>query len=180
MSVTITIVPESFTRNTSPAGQKIAFLTGDIRKMDEFMAKNQNKPLRVKFEVVRPKRSLDANAYTWVLCDKIADAVRSSKELIYKNAVREVGVWSDVAVHRKDLAAFISAWESQGIGYQTEVHDSKLKDCNKVRVYLGSSKYDSKQMSKLIDWLVDEAKELDIETLTPDELQRMKKAWSPG
>ena len=41
----------------------------------------------------------------------------------------------------------------------------------------GSSQYDSAEMAKFIDRIVDEAKELEIETLTPDELERMKARW---
>ena len=36
----------------------------------------------------------------------------------------------------------------------------------------------SKQMSELIDGTVSEAKELDIETRTPDEIARMKSLWN--
>jgi hypothetical protein len=37
--------------------------------------------------------------------------------------------------------------------------------------------YDSKEMNALIAGTVDEAKELGIEVLTPDELERMEMKW---
>lgn len=158
-------------------GAEVSFRTRDVGELERIINKYKDKPLQVKIEPIRQKRSLDANGYMWVLCDKIADAIKSTRTEVYKQAIREVGVWQDVAIQRKDLAGWISAWESMGIGYQVEVHDSKIKDCNRVRMYLGSSKYDTKQMSRLIDYIVDEAKELDIETLTPDEIAQMKQQW---
>ena len=177
MGVTVNIMPNTLIRSTSPQWQKVEFLTKDIRALDKLLADNHDKPLQVEFKVRRQKRSLDANGYAWVLCDKIAQQIRSTKELVYKEAIRDAGVWSDVAVKRKELAAFITHWESQCIGYQTDVHDHELKDYNRVRIYLGSSKYNTKEMSRLIDWLIDEAKELGIETLTPRELAQIKNAW---
>ena len=49
-----------------------------------------------------------------------------------------------------------------------------------VRAYYGSSQYNTKQMSRLIDMVVEGAKELGIETLTPEELARIKEEWHGG
>lgn len=174
---TINIINGSLKRDTSVEGQKIEFLTKDIREMDAFIAKNREKPLRVKFEVVRPKRSLDANAYMWVLCDKIADAVHITKEEVYRKAIRQVGVWHDGAFVQRDVPQIIRMWSSNGIGWFVDVFDSRLGGCRKLRLYHGSSLYDSKQMSRLIDYVVDEAKELGIDTATPDEIARLTAAW---
>ena len=46
-----------------------------------------------------------------------------------------------------------------------------------VNLYYGSSTYDKPTMSRLIDNIVQDAKALDIETLTPDELERMREEW---
>ena len=174
---TINILDGSLRRITSVQGQRIEFLTRDIREMDEFIAKNREKPLRVKFEVIRPKRSLDANAYLWVLCDRIADAIHISKEEVYRQAIRHVGVWHDGAYAQKDVPQIMRIWSSNGIGWFVDVFDSKLIGCRRLRFYHGSSLYDSKQMSRLIDYIVDEAKNLGIDTATPDEIARMKATW---
>lgn len=47
-----------------------------------------------------------------------------------------------------------------------------------IRVYAGSSTYDSREFSIFIDGVIDECKELGIETMTPDEIERLDKAWS--
>ncbi len=55
---------------------------------------------------------------------------------------------------------------------------SKIEGCVNVVLYYGSSTYDTKQMSSLIDQLIFDAKELGIETATPQELARYKEEWA--
>lgn len=151
-------------------------------KLEALGTINPDAEYDIAIEKKRRRRSLDANAYMWVLADKIAEAVETTAKEVYRKAVREVGVWTDIAVRRQDLNSFIKQWTGQGIGYQVDVFDSGLADnkgqtMKRVRAYLGSHKYDSKQMSRLLDYIVEEAKGLNIETETPDELAKMKAAW---
>lgn len=169
-------------RETSPKGQRVTFWTHDIQELDELIAKYREKPLHVEFKPIRKKRSINANDYLWVLVDQIAGVINSTKNEVYRKAVREVGVFSDLAIQRKELPNFIQYWTSQGIGYMVDIFDSGLADnkgepMKRIRVYLGSSKYDTEQMSRLIDYIVDEAKGLGIQTETPDEIARMKAMW---
>jgi hypothetical protein len=175
----IRIEEGTLTRETTLHGQKIAFLTKDIVEIDKVFSEHGKKPLQVKIEPQRVRRSLDANAYCWVLCDRIADVLRSTKEEVYRRAIREVGVFQDVAVQQGSaVKTLVQTWTSRGIGWIAEVFDSSLIDRSgkrmmRVRLYSGSHIYDTKEMSRLIDWLVDEAKGLGIETLPEDELKRM-------
>lgn len=125
----------------------------------------------------REKRSLDANDYMWVLADKIADVTNYTKEEVYRNAIRRVGVFQDVAVINAGAGSLIKSWGERGIGWFAEPFDSKLEGCKKVRLYFGSSTYDAKEMSRLVDDIVEEAKGLNIETKTPDEIARLKSMW---
>lgn len=68
-------------------------------------------------------------------------------------------------------------WNKNGIGWQTEVMDSKIDGCKNVVLYYGSSTFDTKQMSRLIDNIVQDCKELGIETLTPQQLDALKEEW---
>jgi hypothetical protein len=63
-----------------------------------------------------------------------------------------------------------------------EVGESELngKTFKHLAILIGSSQYDSKQMATLIDGIVSECKELDIETLTPQELAALKMDWGQG
>lgn len=126
----------------------------------------------------RKKRSLDANAYAWVLIGKIAEAVRMTPDEVYKREVREIGGASEiVCVQDKAVDRLVELWENKGLGWQAEPFPSKVEGCTNVRLHYGSSAYDTHQMSIFIDHLVQEAKSLDIETLTERELSLLKEEW---
>lgn len=126
----------------------------------------------------KKKRSLDANSYCWVLCKKIADELRITKEEVYRKAINEVGKFEIIPIKNEAVDTFINAWKSKGIGWICEVFNkSKIDGYTNLIIYYGSSIYDTKEMSILIDNIVQEAKQLGIETLTPDEIERMKTMW---
>ena len=173
-------------RSTTPEGMIVTILTKDIMELDRVIAATLGKPLELILRPIRKRRSKDANAYMWVLADKIADAINSTKENVYRRAIKEVGVFNDVAVQRGEaLGDLIATWNGNGIGWFCEVFDSGLADnkgqkMKRVRLYKGSHLYDTKEMSRLIDYIVEEARDLDIETDTPDQIARMKASWKGG
>ena len=173
----IKVLSGTLKRETTVNGQKITFLTKDIAEVDRFFSKSINKPVSVDFRCIKERRSLNANNYCWHLCDEIAKVIRSTKEEVYRKAIREVGIFHDGAFQVQDLPEIKRAWESNGVGWFCEDFDSKLSGCRRVRFYHGSSLYDTQEMSRLIDYIVEEAKALDIETMTPDEIEKMKQQW---
>lgn len=133
-----------------------------------------------EYEITKAKkrRSLDANAYFFVLVGKIAAATGIPKTEIYRNAVREIGGNSDVVCVLEQAAdSLCSGWERNGLGWQTERMPSKIPGCVNVILYYGSSTYDTATMSRLIDHVVEDAKALGIETLPPDKLAAMIGEW---
>lgn len=118
------------------------------------------------------KRSGAANRYMWVLADKIARKMRITKSEVYRNAIREIGGVSETFTIRNEaVEKFCQHWESQGIGWQTEV-TSWDDTCAEVLVYYGSSTFDKEQMTQLIENLMYDAESLGIDTDTPE-----KQAW---
>ena len=127
----------------------------------------------------RQKRSLDSNAYAWVLIGKLADAMRITPLEVYQQAIQNIGGNYEV-IPIKDEAAdhFKKVWEAKGLGWPcVDMGKSKIPGYRNLRAYYGSSTYDTKQMSQLIDNLVQDCKALDIETLTPEKLALLKEAW---
>lgn len=123
------------------------------------------------------KRSLDANAYAWVLIDKIAAALRMDKVEVYRDAIRDIGGNSDVVMVANDAVdKLCEVWGQRGTGWVAEVTD-RADTVSTVLLHYGSSTYDTKQMSILIDHLVQDAKELGIETLPPEKLAAMTERW---
>ena len=136
------------------------------------------KQLEVEIKQHRKRRSLDANAYCFVLCQKIAEVIHNTKEFVYRSAIRDVGQFEIVPIKNEAVARWIEVWNSKGLGWFAEVmEDSKLPGYKKVISYYGSSVYDSREMAVLIDEIISQAKELDIETMTPEQLSGLKEEW---
>lgn len=121
------------------------------------------------------KRSNDSNSYLWILLDKLAAVTGIPKTEIYRRAVKEIGGNSTVLLVRSDAADdFCQGWEHNGIGWPTEREPSSRPGYDLVIAYYGSSTYDSATMSRLINLVIQDAKALGIETMTPQELERLK------
>lgn len=146
---------------------------GSILKLEE-MKKDK---LSIEIKKYRPKRSLDANAYCWVLIQKLAEKLNVTNEEVYKEAIKEVGVYEVLPVKEEAAVRFIESWKHNGLGWICETSKSKLDGYINVLAYYGSSTYDSKEMSRLIDLIVYECKLQGIETMTPDQLSILKEKW---
>ena len=132
----------------------------------------QDKEKLFEIKEHKEKRSLNANAYAWALMGKIADVLRNSKEEIYLAMLKRYGQSELVSVLSNiDVAGYFKYFEVAG----TSILNNK--EFTHYKVFKGSSEYDTREMSILIDGIVSEAKELNIETLPPNEIQRLKDLW---
>lgn len=149
-------------------------LDGDFRGEYESLRSGD---VDITLKKYRQKRSLDANGYCWVLIDKIAAELGIQKEDVYRNAIRHIGGVSDIiCVQNKAVDKLRQGWQKNGIGWQTETLPSKVENCTNVILYYGSSTYDTKQMSALIDSLVQDCKALGIETRPAEEIKSLLEA----
>jgi hypothetical protein len=147
-------------------------LVDDMRDKDK---------LSIEVKPYREKRSLDANAYFFVLADKLAEKLNTSKVEIYRNAIKDIGGVSEtVCVRNQAVERLCEGWMKNGLGWQTETFPSKIEGCTNVILYYGSSTYDTEQMSRLIDNIVQDCKAVGIETRTPDEIANMLSLWGEG
>ena len=164
-------------------GEQIITLTVHADFREQFDAL-KDADVDVEIKKHRQKRSLNANAYCWVLCDKIADKLSNdkipyTKEDIYREAIRQVGVFKDfLNLTPEDAKTLQHAWEMLGTGWVTEQVDYSPNGENvTIRCYYGSSQYNTKQMSRLIDSLVQDCRALGIETDTPEQINKMLSLW---
>jgi len=132
----------------------------------------------------REKRSLDANGYLWKLCELLAVAASTQGEQttsveVYQMAVKEVGVSTVVPIRNDAVERWVLEWEKRGIGWFAEViNESKHDGYSNVKCYYGSSSYDTKEMSRLIDNVVQDCVAVGVPTETPEKLALMKSEWS--
>lgn len=138
---------------------------------------NQDKDKKFEIKEHKTKRSLNANAYAWTLIGKIANVIGNTKEEVYKEYIKNKGIYRIITIDKKAAPTFIKVWEDRGLGWLCERSETKIAGLVDVIAYYGTSSYNTKQMAGFIDYIVQEAKELDIETLTPDEIERLKTSW---
>lgn len=138
----------------------------------------QNQELTCRLCKFKKRRTLDANAYFWVLAHKLAAKTEIPVGEIYRSYVREIGDNNTiVCVRDKDLEALMQGWNSNGLGWIAEPFESKTEGCTNVILYSGSSTYDTAQMHRLIDLVVQDCKEQGIETMAPAELAMLIGGW---
>lgn len=126
----------------------------------------------------RKKRSLDANAYAWVLMNKLADKLNMGVRDLYRHYIPDIPENSQVVcVPTEAVEKLQSGWAHNGIGWCSDTLKSKLPGCTNVVLYYGSSTFDQKQMGVLLDLIIEDCKQVGVEYLTPEELERLKGEW---
>lgn len=153
----------------------ITFEVDEVQMYDE----TKDKEIDLQVKAYREKRSLTANAYFHVLVDKIADATGTSHTEIHNGLISEFGcIDPDVQTIIMDDDV---PWKKLDTIHLRPTTATRMMDNGKLyRVYIvmrGSHTYDTKEMARLIDGTVGEAQELGIETMPPEELERMKNSW---
>lgn len=137
--------------------------------------KIRDKPLDITAKRHREKRSLDANAYAWVLIQKIAETIHSDKQTVYMDMLKQ---YSRAFTH---VIVKPSAVEAVMAMYSTAIDLGEIRvngqTGHQLQVYFGSSTFDSKEMSVFIDGIIETCRELSIEYMPADELERMKTSW---
>ena len=143
--------------------------TGNIEKIKQkLFLLDKNKIYDVEIKQHREKRSLNANSYCWKLCTEIASVLNSDKDSIYVLMLKRYGV-SDLIPISNEVPV-----EDYFKYYDVE---SKTDKYTWYKVYKGSSQYDTKEMSVLLNGIVSECKELDIPTKEDLEIQRIIEEW---
>ena len=142
--------------------------------IDNYYKLKDKENLSISIKQHREKRSLDANAYCWVLLQKLAEVLKSDKDTLYEEMICKYGVFTHLIVKPKAVERVKEEW--RGVRELGEVTLNGKKGIQ-LQCYFGSSTYDTKEMSVLIDGIVRECQDLGIETLTPDEIADLKRKW---
>ena len=152
----------------------------DLGKAMALVRKHKNKLYELAVKEFRQKRSLDANAYAWVLIHRISKKMGVPPVEVYRHYIPDVGDnCTPMCVRNQDVDRFIKSWGRNGLGWIVDdLGYSQVPGWRNLLAYHGSSTYDTRQMSRLIDMIVQDCKALDIETLTPDKLELLKESWA--
>lgn len=153
-------------------------LSEDMTRVRRWLMEKHTGVQTLTVKKYRRKRSLTANAYAWVLLDKLAEATGAPKEEVYRRTIREMGGVSELlAIREEAVSQFIRSWGEGHIGQFCEdlgVHSTGYR---LLRCYYGSSTYDTAQMARLIDALVQDCEALGIDTMSDQERSLLLERW---
>lgn len=148
------------------------------RSVLEHIEKLKDEQISVDIKKWAEKRSLTANAYFHVLVHKIAEVLQVS-DARSKNIL--VGRYGQPEYIDGEVCAIKSNLPSEKMLEQEHLHCREVNgpdvECHYYVVYRQTRTYNSKEFARLLDGTISEAKELGIETLSPAEIERMKKQY---
>lgn len=162
-------------------GKEIQFFAGYACipcSPDDLGELEQDKEYEVSIKAKRKKRSLDANAYYWELCGKLAQALKLKPDEIYRQHIHDIGNYETYCIIETALDRFRELWCGEHTGRQVSTRASKIEGCVTVLAYYGSSDFDTIQMTQLIENCVQDCKALGIETRPQEEVDSLLRQWS--
>lgn len=164
------------TRDFASKKAKLTFLIEDsINSLEEIENVSM---LDINLSKHKEKRKLDANAYCWLLIGKLAEKLNIKPVEVYREHIKDSAVYEIVPVKDEAIDRFSRSWESKGLGWQVvDIGESKFRGFHNLQVFYGSSSYNTKEMSQLINNIVEDCKVQGIETKSPQELQSLLESW---
>lgn len=136
------------------------------------------------FDWIRKKRSLDANAYMWVLLQKMADVLGSTKEEIKVEMLHKYSTFQ--TCDDGDIIVVSVQSRFKLVGEQYELYkaigtgEANGKEFTHYAILKSSSQLDTHEFWVLLNGIISECKEHDIETMTPRELALLEEEHFRG
>ena len=142
----------------------------------------KDKEVFIEIRKATKASSKDANAFMWAMCSLIGRSLKppQAKEDIYRMAIKAVGVYTQTQLLAWDIQTVKQRWESHGTGWFLEIVDDVpgLVGHKTVHLFYGSSTYTVEEMRVLIDWLTDNARQMELPIpLSKKEEEEMLERW---
>ena len=160
----------------------IAFALDEKDFREEELNKYLGEKVTLDVGKFKKKRSNEANAYLWKLCELIAEKLECNKDTVYEMCIKDYGVFEDYEIPLPALGEWRKLWRFVDVKYTYDM--DRVEDCELVtvqmigvRCYVGSHEYDQTQMSRLITGVVNVAKDLGLDTWTQDEIAHAISLW---
>ena len=146
----------------------------EVEDAPEIFDKTKDKPLNIEIKQFREGRSKDANALLWACIGEIAAALRTDKWSVYLLMLKRYGQYTYICVPPQAVDMVKRQWREV-----EEIGDIKIngRDAVQLLCYYGSSTYDTKQFSALLDGVISEMKEMGLQTPTSEEMRHCLEEW---
>ena len=148
-------------------------MTGDAKTLINWLL-NQDSTKVWDISEHREKRSKNANALLWKCLGDIAEALKADKWDIYLQMLKRYGKYTYICVKPSMVEAVKKQWrECEELG-EIDINGSKAVQ---MLCYFGSSTFDSKEFSTLLDGVISEMKEMELPTPDNKEIERILEQW---
>ena len=173
----VTLQTESITYGADMVGEYLAVHTPRTKELLQQF--EQGKKYTVEIKEYSEKRSKTANSFMWACLSACAGKLGTTKEELYIGYIRKIGPYKDFKLSEDEAKTFRVAWQNLGTGWPTEQVDFTPDGDVVIRAYYGSSTYTKKRMSRLIDMVVEDAKEIGVDCMTEKERSLLIDKWTP-
>lgn len=152
----------------------ITFTVNEPSAISEIEHIQDCEKLSIKAEKHRQKRSLDANGLLWVCLGKLAEALNTDKWSLYLQMLKRYGQFTYICVKPRAVDAVKLQWRESEIVGDIEINGQKAVQ---MICYYGSSTYNTKEFSVLLEGVISEMKEAGLETPTSEDMRRSLEQW---
>jgi hypothetical protein len=165
---------QNISRDWESGQYHITFTINEPSAINEVDNIKECEKLSIKAVKYRQKRSLDANALLWCCLGKIAGALQSDKWEIYLQMLKRYGKYTYICVKPNVVDAVKAQWrECEEIGRI----DINGQEAVQMLCYFGSSTYNTKEFSVLLDGVISEMKEMGLEAPASEDMRRALEQW---
>ena len=154
----------------------------DIGKAMALIKGLMNRQYTLEIKQFRKKRSLDANQKLWALINEMSTMIKLTPEEIYQGYIPDVGNnYRVFPVKPEEINEFAADWCNGHIGRMVEdmgpCRKRDLIGYHNLRCYKGSSEYDTQTFSRLLELVMQDCRQLGIETMSEREQSLLLEEW---
>lgn len=149
-------------------------LTFETVELPDIFDKTRDKDLNIEIKQHRNHRSKDANALLWECIGRLAMALRADKWDIYLLMLRRYGQYTYIVVPPNAVEMVARQWRECEVIGDINING---RDGVQMLCYYGSSTYDTKQFSILLDGVISEMKEIGLTAPTSEDMRRSIEEW---
>ena len=142
-------------------------MQGTIKDLiPQMLELDENKLYELK--EIKKKRTLNQNSYYWQLLNKLSKKLKIPSTELHFELIKKSCPFEEYLVPEEANLRALEYYEERN---KIEKNGKLFKT---IRVYVGSSLLDTVEMGILLDNLINECKSQGIETMTPEELEKMR------
>ena len=153
---------------------QITFTVNEAGAINEVNNIKDCEKLNIRAVKFRSKRSLDANGLLWVCLGQIAEVLRTDKWNVYLQMLKRYGKYTYICVKPNVVDAVKVQWRESEIVGETTING---KEAVQMLCYFGSSTYNTKEFSVLLDGVISEMREMGLQTPASQEMERALQQW---